>query len=114
VIPSEWLPVFQITIPIVSVLLINYWLITRYGKQPADLIDQCRKLTEQGEFRRGIVNRKSLRLHTDEVELTCGHKAETGTSNWEREKGVVDCWRCGERWIKQEKRRRWMRRLSRH
>jgi hypothetical protein len=65
---------------------------------PPELILKARELSKAGKFKRRIVKRTPVSMHTDSAELECGHTAQTVFS-WD-DRDMRDCVECENNWLK--------------
>ena len=89
-----------------GLLLLVQWLIMRrvLRKPPAphpDIVCAGRRLYEDGDFKREIVQRIPCGLFDDQVHLACGHETTTMRNDSETH---INCHQCAQRWIDQEAR----------
>ena len=89
-----------------GLLLLVQWLIMRrvLRKKPEphpNIVLAGRRLYEDGEFRREIVQSIPRGLFDDQVRLSCGHETTTMRNDSEPH---INCHACNQRWIGQEAR----------
>jgi hypothetical protein len=87
-----------------AAVLLCFWLYMRRKYRPRkpphpDIVLAGRKLYEDGEFRREIVQRVPRGLFDDEVVLSCGHKTSGMRSDTDTH---TNCWQCADEWIGRE------------
>jgi hypothetical protein len=64
-----------------------------------EIVAAGRRLYDDGEFRRAIVERTPVSLFSDKVKLSCGHETEEARSS---EATQVNCHQCARQWIQQQ------------
>jgi hypothetical protein len=101
---NTWLTVVLPIWVLAVAVIVGQWLYWRRKWRPSkpphpDIVLAGRKLYEDGEFRREIVERIPRDLFSDEAKLSCGHKTSAMRNDSQTH---VNCYQCAEEWIDRE------------
>ena len=84
------------------------WQLRWRDRYPPSLIEEVRRLSKEGAFRRRILRRTPRSRFRDDLELVCGHK----TVGWpDSPEALVDCDHCEKQWLRQQRGACWKERL---